>query len=78
MKKIFNEFYWKVTMGFNKRIGKMILNRKGFGINEVIGLAAGIIVAAVVIIPGLKSFATLIMDKLSEWWTDMAAGIFST
>ena len=54
------------------------LNRKGFGINEVIGIAAGIIIAAAVVIPGLKSFAEDIMIELATWWANMSTNIFSS
>jgi hypothetical protein len=52
-------------------------NRKGFGINEVIGIAAGVIIAAVVIIPGLKLFAGTVMDNLTDWWTTISTSIFT-
>lgn len=56
---------------------KMVLHRRqGFGINEVIGIAAGIIIAAVVIIPGLKLFSGTIMTQLSDWWSTLATEIF--
>lgn len=61
------------------RIGKIRkFNRKGFGINEVIGIAAGIIIAAAVVIPGLKTFAEGIMTELATWWTNMSANIFTS
>jgi hypothetical protein len=53
------------------------LNRRGFGINEVIGIAAGIIIAAAVVIPGLKTFAEGIMTELATWWTNMSTNIFT-
>lgn len=54
------------------------LRRKsGFGINEVIGIAAGIIIAVVIVIPGLQGFAGSILQNLTTWWNNMAASIFS-
>ena len=53
-------------------------SRDGFGLNEVIGIAAGIIIAVVVVIPGLQSFAADVLDQLTDWWDGMAAGIFSS
>ena len=50
--------------------------RSGFGINEVIGIAAGVIVAALVVIPGLQSFAGDVIDRLGTWWGGMATGLF--
>jgi len=49
---------------------------KGFGINEVIGIAAGVIIAALVVIPGLQLFAGDVLDRLGLWWSDMADGLF--
>lgn len=54
-----------------------LLRRGGFGLNEVIGIAAGIIIALVVIIPGLRAFAGEVVDQLSDWWDSLSAGIFN-
>jgi hypothetical protein len=51
--------------------------RKGFGINEVIGIAAGVIIAALVVIPGLQAFAGDVIDRLGAWWSSMADGLFT-
>ncbi|NLW12896.1 MAG: hypothetical protein GX028_12915 [Clostridiaceae bacterium] len=53
-----------------------LLNRRGFGINEVIGIAAGIIIAAAIIIPGLKEFSGTVIAQLTTWWSSLAAEIF--
>lgn len=39
-----------------------------FGLNTVIGVAIGLIVAAFVVLPGIRSFADLVMDHMSLWW----------
>jgi hypothetical protein len=52
--------------------------KKGFGLNEVIGIAAGIIIAVVVVIPGLQGFAGDILENLTDWWNDMASTVFAT
>lgn len=52
-------------------------SKQGFGINEIIGIAAGVIIAAVVVIPGLRDFAQTIMTELSAWWEGMSAVIFA-
>ena len=52
------------------------MNRRGFGLNEVIGIAAGIIIAAVVVIPGLKNFAESLLGNLDTWWGNMATSLF--
>lgn len=63
-----------------KKKGRIFLRLKGkqgFGINEIIGIAAGVIIAAVVVIPGLRSFAQTIMSQLTTWWTGMSSQLFS-
>ena len=75
-----------ISLPRHKTMGKLIsnskkskfLNRKGFGLNEVIGIAAGIIIAVVVVIPGLQGFAGDILDNLTSWWNDMASNVFAT
>ncbi|HBP38831.1 MAG TPA: hypothetical protein DD640_08855 [Clostridiales bacterium] len=52
--------------------------KQGFGLNEVIGIAAGIIIAVVVVIPGLQGFAGDILGNLTDWWNDMASSVFAT
>ena len=42
----------------------------GFGMSELLGIAATLIIAAFVIIPGLRTFADNIMDRLGTWWTN--------
>ncbi len=69
----------KVKIGRTTELSFMrpaLMNKKGFGINEVIGIAAGIIIAAVVIIPGLKVFSGTVMTQLSTWWSSLASDIF--
>jgi hypothetical protein len=53
-------------------------SKAGFGINEVIGIAAGIIIAVVVVIPGLQGFAGDILNNLTNWWNNMASSVFAT
>ena len=62
------------------RIDQMKIHqkRRGFGLNEVIGIAAGIIIAVVVVIPGLQTFAGSVLSQLTNWWNSMAAGIFTS
>lgn len=52
-------------------------SKKGFGINEIIGIAAGVIIAAVIVIPGLRSFAQTIMTELTTWWAGISADLFA-
>ena len=53
-------------------------NRKGFGMNEVLGVAAALVIAAFVVIPGLRTFATTVTQGLATWWTTISASIFKT
>jgi hypothetical protein len=55
-----------------------LAGRRGFGLNEVIGIAAGIIIAAVIVIPGLQVFASSLIANLQSWWTSMSSSIFAT
>ncbi|MDW7655569.1 MAG: hypothetical protein SCM11_00180 [Bacillota bacterium] len=57
---------------------KQLAGRRGFGLNEVIGIAAGIIIAAVIVIPGLQTFASSLISNLQSWWTSMSSSIFAT
>lgn len=52
------------------------LGNRGFGLNEVIGIAAAIIIAAIVVIPGLQTFAQSVIDNLDTWWGNMAESMF--
>ncbi len=56
---------------------RRLKTRRGFGINEVIGIAAGVIIAALVVIPGLQTFAGDLLDRLGTWWGDMADTMFT-
>jgi len=49
-------------------VAKFLTNKMGFGLNEILGIAAGIIIAAIIVIPGLKGFTKDIIEKLNEWW----------
>lgn len=47
---------------------RFLHNEGGFGMNELLGIAAALIIAGFVIIPGLRKFADTLMDALSSWW----------
>lgn len=49
-------------------------NTKGFGLYEVIGIAAVLIVAAFVVIPGFRTFAEGIMGQMNSWVNDSIVG----
>jgi Na+-translocating ferredoxin:NAD+ oxidoreductase RnfE subunit len=50
------------------------MNEYGFGLYEVIGIAAVLIVAAFVVIPGFRNFAQGIMNQMDSWVNDSIIG----
>ncbi len=58
------------------KVRQIIKKGDGFGMNEVLGVAAALIIAAFIIIPQLRNFATNIMTQLSTWWTNISNVIF--
>ncbi|NMB98152.1 MAG: hypothetical protein GYA02_16365 [Clostridiaceae bacterium] len=59
-----------------KRAGILAENKNGFGMNELLGIAAAIVIAAFIVIPGLQGITRNIMNKLSDWWDDIADSVF--
>lgn len=57
-------------------IEKLVEREDGFGLNELLGIAAAIIIAGIIFIPQLKNFADSVMDKLASWWTSVQDKIF--
>jgi len=50
-----------------------------FGVGSILSIAVALIVSAFVLVPGMKTFASTIIDGMSDWWTDTVAGkIFPT
>ena len=60
--------------GFKSWAACFFKRREGFGLYEILGIAAVIIVAAAVIIPGFKNFADAIMRDMSKWWSETVSG----
>ena len=50
------------------RVYKFLSGNGGFGMNELLGIAIALIIAAFIIIPGLKIFAGNVMSGLNDWW----------
>ena len=50
------------------KLGRFYSRKEGFGMNELLGIAAALIIAAFIIIPGLRGFASSVMLKLTSWW----------
>ncbi len=57
--------------------GRLWVDNRGFGMNELLGIAAALIIAGLIIIPGFKGLADSMMDGLEGWWKDIADGLFS-
>lgn len=73
MKKMINKTTTKVNEVSLKLFVKAktaLNNSNGFGLAEVLGIAGVCIVAAFVVIPGLRTFAGSIMTGMSGWWTN--------
>jgi len=52
--------------------------RSGFGLNEVIGIAITVTVAALVIAPGIRTFAGTVLSNMDTWFTSISGKLFST
>lgn len=48
----------------------LLKKNDGFGMNEILGIAVGLIIAAFVVIPQLKIVSLEIMSGLAAWWKD--------
>ncbi|HEY8348501.1 MAG TPA: hypothetical protein PK767_02075 [Clostridiales bacterium] len=58
---------------------KFIDRQGGFGLNEILGIAAALIIAAFIIIPEMKDFAEKLMTGLESWWNNtISKSIFPT
>jgi len=54
--------YYTLT---RSRIGS---DERGFGMNELLSIAAALVVAGFVVIPGLRTFASKVIAALNNWW----------
>ncbi len=60
-----------------KKVKGYLGNNHGFGLYEVIGIVAVLLVAAFVVIPGFRSFSEGILADLQTWFdTTISASIF--
>ena len=82
LKTISNNTYYKLKHNLQNKIFKkannLLANESGFGMNEVLGIALAIIVAAFVIIPELRNLSENIISRLTTWWTTVSGKIFLT
>jgi len=60
-----------------KKAAAGIRKNNGFGLNEFLGVAAAVIIAGLVIIPGLTDFAKSVIGQLNTWWGKIANDIFN-
>jgi|YNPMSStandDraft_1061717.scaffolds.fasta_scaffold22654_5 hypothetical protein len=69
----------KVLKNLKKHFSNLSKSNKGIGIAELIGVAALFIIAAFILIPGLRSFAQNVINALNTWWTNtVSSKIFPT
>ncbi|HHW32032.1 MAG TPA: hypothetical protein GXX20_10240 [Clostridiaceae bacterium] len=61
---------------YSLKFMNFIKGNGGFGLNEFLGIAAALIVAALVVIPGLRGFSEDVMTGLKTWWDKIASRIF--
>jgi hypothetical protein len=47
---------------------KIYSDERGFGMNELLGIAAAVIIAGFVVVPGLREFSGKLMQNLNYWW----------
>jgi hypothetical protein len=59
-----------------KWLKKIAKGNKGFGLNELLGVAAAMIVAAFIVIPGLTNLGKNAINRMWVWWGKVAAEIF--
>ena len=53
------------------KANEILRSKDGFGMSEIIGTAAVLIIAAFVLIPGLRGFSQLMIDSLTDWFEDV-------
>jgi len=62
-----------------KKVFSYLDNDYGFGLYEVIGIAAVLLVAAFVVIPGFRSFSTKILADMNNWFDNtVTTSLFPT
>ncbi len=56
----------------------MFMKNDGFGLNEILGAAAALIIASFIIIPRMSELAKSIMTGLDDWWEEISKTILSS
>lgn len=52
--------------------------RSGFGLNEVIGIAITVTVAALIVAPGVQGLAQTVITNMNTWFTSISGDLFAT
>lgn len=68
----------KIKNVYYRSLMKFVKKNDGFGLNEFLGIAAAVIIAALVVIPGLKTFSENVLTGLNNWWSTISSKIFLT
>ena len=50
--------------------------RGGFGLNEVIGASIAVMIAALVVVPGMRAFSEDAITKMMTWWEGISSTLF--
>jgi hypothetical protein len=74
MRKLWNARQ-KTWIRYSQSVIKVLKKKDGFGRDEILGTVAILIIAAFVTIPFLQDFATDVVDKMNDWWTDTISAI---
>lgn len=71
MNHLISAMIYGIIYRTKQKAREILYNQRGeFGISSLIGVAIGLIIAAFVLIPGIRNFATHIMKDMEQWWTD--------
>lgn len=60
----------KISRIIKKQFSILAKSNRGIGIAELIGVAALFIIAAFILIPGLRTFTQNVITALNTWWTN--------
>lgn len=68
----------KVYCNFAKLNKGLLSKNTGSGMGDVLAICGVIIIAALILIPGLKTFASGLITKLTTWWGTVETTVFSS
>ena len=68
-----------IRFRFINHCTNMVNNQRGtFGLDSVLAIVTGLVIAAFIFIPGLRDFADDILTSMGTWWTAISASVFPT